>query len=74
MNRSYIRLRNLELAYTLPAKLLQPIGVNAFRVYVSGHNLFLWDNLPMKHLDPENMDPIGYPVTKMVNMGVNVTF
>lgn len=74
MNRSYIRLRNLELAYTLPAKLLQPIGVNAFRVYVSGHNLFLWDNLPMKHLDPENMDPIGYPVTKMLNVGVNVTF
>jgi len=74
MNRSYIRLRNIELAYTLPTKLLQPVGVNAFRVYVSGHNLFLWDKLPMKHLDPENVDPIGYPVTKMLNMGVSVTF
>ena len=60
MNRSYLRLRNIELAYTLPARLLQPIGVNAFRVYVSGHNLFLWDKLPMNHLDPENVDPIGY--------------
>ncbi|WFB62817.1 TonB-dependent receptor [Sphingobacterium sp. WM] len=74
MNRSYLRLRNIELAYTLPARLLQPIGVNAFRVYVSGHNLFLWDKLPMDHLDPENVDPIGYPVTKMLNMGVNVSF
>ncbi|MGO1671043.1 MAG: SusC/RagA family TonB-linked outer membrane protein [Sphingobacterium sp.] len=74
MNRSYLRLRNIELAYTLPAGLLQPIGLRVMRVYVSGHNLFLWDKLPTKHLDPENVDPIGYPVTKMVNFGLNVTF
>lgn len=74
MNRSYLRLRNIELAYTLPSRVLQSVGVRAFRIYVSGHNLFLWDKLPMDHLDPENVDPIGYPVTKMLNMGLNVTF
>ncbi|MGO3805518.1 MAG: SusC/RagA family TonB-linked outer membrane protein [Sphingobacterium sp.] len=74
MNRSYLRLRNIELAYTLPASVLQSVGVRAFRVYVSGHNLFLWDKLSMDHLDPENVDPIGYPVTKMWNMGLSVTF
>ena len=71
MNRSYLRLRNVELAYTLPAGLLQPIGLGVMRVYVSGHNLFIWDKLPMRHLDPENADPIGYPVTKMMNFGLN---
>lgn len=74
MNRSYLRLRNVELAYTLPAGLLQPIGLGVMRVYVSGHNLFIWDKLPMRHLDPENADPIGYPVTKMMNFGLNVNF
>jgi hypothetical protein len=28
----------------------------------------------MNHLDPENDDSIGYPVTKMANIGLNVTF
>lgn len=74
MNRSYLRLRNIELAYTLPSNTLKGIGVGALRVYVGGQNLFLWDKLPMNHLDPENVDPIGYPVTKMINFGLNVTF
>lgn len=74
VDRSYLRLRNIELAYTLPAGLLQPIGLRVMRVYVSGHNLFIWDNLPMSHLDPENVDPIAYPVTKMLNFGLNITF
>lgn len=74
VNRAYLRLRNIELAYTLPAAVLQSMGLRVMRVYVSGHNLFLWDKLPMNHLDPENVDPIGYPVTKMVNFGLNLTF
>ncbi|WP_231390066.1 TonB-dependent receptor [Sphingobacterium pedocola] len=74
VNRSYLRLRNIELAYTLPKKWLQSIGVEALRAYVSGYNLALWDKLPMNHLDPEYIDPLGYPVPKTWNMGLNVTF
>lgn len=74
IDRSYLRLRNVQLAYTLPSKLLKPYGVNTFRIYVSGYNIFLWDNQPMRHLDPESMNPIGYPVTKMWNLGVNFSF
>ncbi|WP_276090608.1 TonB-dependent receptor [Pedobacter sp. JY14-1] len=74
MDRSYIRLRNIELAYTLPANLLKTVGVGRMRVYVGGQNLFTWDNLRLSHLDPENNDAIGYPVTRMLNFGMNVTF
>ena len=74
MDRSFIRLRNVELAYTLPRGILNKIGVQRLRIYVSGQNLYTWDHLKMGHLDPENNDPLGYPVTKMANFGLNVTF
>ncbi|NRF40550.1 TonB-dependent receptor [Pedobacter foliorum] len=74
MDRSFIRLRNVEVAYTLPQGILSKIGVQRLRVYVSGQNLYTWDHLKMGHLDPENNDPLGYPVTKMASFGLNVTF
>ncbi|HLA60487.1 MAG TPA: hypothetical protein VK622_17055, partial [Puia sp.] len=74
MDRSFIRLKNVELAYTLPAGLLDKLGVRDIRLYISAQNLFTWDKLRMDHLDPENDDSLGYPVTRMTNFGVNITF
>ena len=74
MDRSFIRLRNIELAYTLPKEALKVLGVKRLRVYASAQNLFTWDNLRMGHLDPENNDPIGYPQTRMTNFGMSITF
>ena len=74
MDRSFIRLKNIELAYTLPKEALKVLGVQRLRVYASAQNLFTWDNLRMNHLDPENNDPIGYPQTRMTNFGASITF
>jgi len=74
MDRSFIRLKNIELSYTLPSKTLEKIGVKSSRVYISGQNVFTWDKLRMEHLDPENNASLGYPVTRMMNFGCNVTF
>jgi len=74
MDRSFIRLKNIELAYTLPAGLLNKLGVGDIRLYISAQNLITWDKLRMDHLDPENDDSLGYPVTRMTNFGVNITF
>ena len=74
MNRSFIRLKNIELGYTLPNGALRLLGIDKLRVYVSGQNLITWDHLRLGHLDPENNDPIGYPVTKMKNVGLDITF
>ncbi|MET6996063.1 SusC/RagA family TonB-linked outer membrane protein [Chitinophaga defluvii] len=74
MDRSFVRLKNIELAYTLPPKTLDKIGVKSTRVYISGQNMFTWDKLRMDHLDPENNSSLGYPVTRMMNFGCNVTF
>lgn len=74
MNRSFTRLKNLVLGYTLPAGSLKAIGVSKMRVYVSAQNYFTWAHLKMGHLDPENDASLGYPVTKMANFGLNITF
>jgi len=74
MDRSFTRLKNIELGYTLPAGGIKTLGISKLRVYASAQNLFTWDNLRMGHLDPENDNPIGYPVTRMMNLGVNITF
>lgn len=74
MNCSYIRLRNLELGYTLPKNALKAIGISKLRITIGGQNLCLWDHLRIGNIDPEQTNPNGYPINKMVNFGLNVTF
>lgn len=73
-NRSFLRLKNIELGYTLPERFLSKVGVKALRVYVSGQNLFVWDNLRITHVDPEQNNSYGYPITKNVTLGLNINF
>jgi TonB-dependent starch-binding outer membrane protein SusC len=70
----YIRLKNLELGYTIPAAISSKAGISAFRVYVNGLNLFTIDKL--KVYDPENVNATGqyYPQARIINTGVTVTF
>ncbi|WP_080905463.1 TonB-dependent receptor [Parabacteroides sp. Marseille-P3160] len=74
MDCSFIRLKNMEIGYTLPKYILKPIGISSLRVYLSGQNLITWDHMRADHLDPEKVDPIGYPITKMMNFGLNINF
>ncbi|WP_165796110.1 TonB-dependent receptor [Siphonobacter curvatus] len=70
----YIRLKNLELGYTLPSTLSKQIGMNAVRFYVNGLNLFTVDKL--KVYDPEADNTTGqyYPPARIINTGLSITF
>jgi hypothetical protein len=48
---SYLRLRNLQVGYSVPTSLLQPIGAEQFRLYVKAKNLFTIT--PYRGLDPD---------------------
>ncbi len=74
MDRSFIRLKNIELAYNFSPVLLKSLHVQGVRAYISAYNFFTWDKLRMNHLDPENNGSLDYPVTKSLNCGVNITF
>ena len=71
---SFIRLKNVQIAYNLPLNIINKLGISATRIYVSGTNLFTIDKI--KILDPENANYNGeiYPLQRTVNFGINVTF
>ncbi|AXY72520.1 TonB-dependent receptor [Paraflavitalea soli] len=75
-NVRYIRLKNMELAYTFSPKLTKRFGVSNLRVYVNGTNLFSFDNVKEFEIDPEISSTNGlvYPQQKLVNFGFNVSF
>ncbi|HEY4787278.1 MAG TPA: SusC/RagA family TonB-linked outer membrane protein [Bacteroidales bacterium] len=71
----YIRLKNIELGYTLPSSITKRYSISSFRLYVSAFNLLTYSP-DMKNYDPENSNNRGYnyPLSKVVNVGLNVTF
>lgn len=73
-NTSFIRLKNVELGYTLPSSLTKKVGMQKVRFYVNGVNLFTWDKMNAKDYDPELANSYTYPVYRVINSGVNVIF
>lgn len=71
----YIRLKTIELGYTIPDKLTSRFKARDFRIYLSGFNLFT-HSPDMKDYDPENTSGSGYnyPLNKVLNVGLSVTF
>ncbi len=73
---SYLRVKDVTLSYTLPQNLTQKIGVNGLRFYVSGLNLYCFNDVSF--WDPEQgvtgMSTGQYPISKSVIGGVEITF
>jgi TonB-linked SusC/RagA family outer membrane protein len=74
-NGAYFRLKNLQVGYNIPIK-----GVNTFRIFFSGQNLFTLTKY--KGLDPEffgpmfapGSDPAGFPNLRTISLGLNLSF
>ena len=73
-DRSFLRLKNIELGYNIPKKLLEPVHINRIRFYVNANNLLTWKKYPFNTVDPETTATLTYPITRMVNAGLNVVF
>lgn len=72
----FLRLKSVELGYSLPKSVLKAIHLQNVRVYANGNNLFSVDKI--KVCDPEMPENKGgiafYPQQRMITMGLNVTF
>ena len=83
IDTSYLRLKFLQLGYTIPTNLSQRIGVERLNVYVSGTNLITWSKT-RDLFDPEvdqsssvgNSTARGWyqPQNKTISIGLNMTF
>ena len=85
MDASYLRLKNVELSYTIPqGRLLKRLGISSLRCYISGYNLLtLFSELADIDIDPEgstgsadlNGDYVySYPNVRIYNAGFNISF
>ncbi len=68
---SFMRLKNLNLSYSLPGSLIQKGGFKDASVFFSGTNLFTVDKL--KLMDPETNSISAYPNMKTLTLGLNIT-
>ncbi len=68
----YLRVKTLQLGYTLPKKILQKMSVDRLRLYVNFENFFTITSYP--GLDPEIGGDINYPLLKTVSAGLNISF
>ena len=78
---SYLRIKSLQLGYSLPSKLVRKVGLSQFRVYVSAQNLLTLTKY--SGLDPEmgssspltnGIDSGYYPQARVFSLGVNLKF
>jgi TonB-linked SusC/RagA family outer membrane protein len=82
---SYVRIKSLELGYSLPKKLLRRIGASNLRVYVNSYNLATFTGL--KNSDPEHPGTVAdgadwnysqggykYPMNRTFSVGASITF
>ena len=77
-NAAYLRLKNIQLGYTLPKPWTEKAGLSSIRIYASGENLLTITKMS-KIFDPETIsgdwgDGKVYPLLKSYSFGVNINF
>lgn len=72
-NGAFLRLKQVELGYTLPKSIQDKLRANNLRIYVNALNLLTFSKFKM--WDPEMAgNGLGYPLQKVFNVGLNITF
>lgn len=73
----YLRLKNLEIGYSLPESALRKTGLKKLRFFINGNNLLTFTRgWMLKNIDPESgsSDSVYYPQARTLNAGVNLSF
>jgi TonB-linked SusC/RagA family outer membrane protein len=70
---TFLRLKSAELGYTIPQQLTKKLYMTNLRIYLSATNLYCWS--AFKLWDPEMAGKgLGYPLQRVVNIGINIGF
>lgn len=78
VNAAFLRLKNIELGYSISAPFLKKAGISNMRVYLNGGNLLTICNKNLRYSDPESDDQSAaggtFPLMKTYTFGVNINF
>lgn len=69
-----LRLKTIELGYTFRGGLLQKAHVGSLRLYANGYNLFALSHSDLIDIESNSGSGMIYPIQKIINFGVNLTF
>lgn len=72
-NGSFLKLRNLQIGYTLPQRAINALHMTRFRVYASAQNCLTIKHPSFTGQDPENPN-FGYPIPLNLTLGLNIGF
>ena len=70
---AFLRLKNVMISYTLPARISRAISAEKVRIYLSGQNLWTWDRMKSGDFGPES-NYWDFPAYRTYNIGINVVF
>ena len=70
---SFLRLKQVEVGYTIPQRFTEKIKMNNLRFYVSGTNLLLFSKFKMWDVEMAG-NGLGYPNQRVINFGLNLSF
>ncbi|OFY65041.1 MAG: hypothetical protein A2V64_13560 [Bacteroidetes bacterium RBG_13_43_22] len=68
----YLRLKSMEIGYTLPESVNNKLNIKKFRIYISGQNLLTLSKI--KIIDPEVQGGTSYVPQRVINTGITLTF
>ncbi len=71
---AFVRLKSIEIGYTLPKHLLSRLRMEKIRLYLNGYNLFTWSSTSLMDVEARSSHYVVYPIQRIINGGVNVTF
>lgn len=76
---TFLRLKSVEIGYSLPKSLLSKIKLSNARIYVNGFNLLTFSKKQLRNIDPEKQEGdfdagLTYPLMKAYNIGININF
>jgi TonB-linked SusC/RagA family outer membrane protein len=72
-DESYLRIQNITIGFSPPQSVIKRLKVDNLRIFLSGNNLFTFDNL-VKGLDPDQTSNGYYPIMRNYSFGLNLTF
>ena len=74
INAAYLRVKNIQLAYNVPKNILNKMRLNNLKLYVTGENMFSFNNF-RQGWDPEiNTGGDYYPILRTYTFGINLKF
>jgi len=75
-NGDYLRLKNMQIGFTLPQTWVTSVGMSSLRIYAEGQNLITFSELTKYNIDPEQPGVSNgyYPQQRIYSMGVKLTF